>query len=90
MMRRETDGPVVEDGDDDDELDLEPVLDDLKSFDVDNGLASTVTAVKKSSSKHHKKPQRKKSRLWRVTNNGGNGMPVFRKPARGGGPVTAY
>lgn len=87
---RETDGPVVEDGDDDDKLDLECVLDDLKSFDVDNGFASTVIAVKKSSSKHHKKPQRKKSRLWRVTNDGGDGMPIFRKPARGGGPVTAY
>lgn len=73
---------------------LEHVLNDLNSFDIDNGLASAKVAVKRNSNKphkQHKKPQRKKDRTWRVTNNGGDGMPVvrvFQKPASGG-PVTA-
>lgn len=73
---------------------LDHVLNDLNSFDIDNGLASTKVAVKRNSSKphkQHKKPQRKKDRTWRVTNNGGDGMPVVRvfQKAASGGPVTA-
>ncbi|XP_057782052.1 GTPase LSG1-1-like [Salvia miltiorrhiza] len=74
---------------------LEHVLSDLNSFDIDNGLASDKTAVKKRSSKphkQHKKPQRKKDRSWRVKDNDGDGMAVVRviqKPASGGGPVIA-
>lgn len=67
------------------------VLDDLKSFDVSNGLSSAVTSVKKkqpkAAHKQHKKPQRKKDRGWRVGNDGSDGMPVvrvFRKPANVG------
>ncbi|PIN01915.1 putative GTP-binding protein MMR1 [Handroanthus impetiginosus] len=70
---------------------MEHVLDDLNSFDIDNGLASTkVAAIKKSSRaphKQHKKPQRKKDRSWRVRDNEGDGMPVargFQKPVNSG------
>lgn len=64
---------------------LEHVLDDLKSFDMANGLASKKVSLKKSkaSHKHHKKPQRKKDRSWRAGNDDGDGMPVarfFQKP----------
>nr|DAD48324.1 TPA_asm: hypothetical protein HUJ06_018261 [Nelumbo nucifera] len=62
---------------------LEHVLDDLDSFDINNGLTSTKTAASKTkpataSHKHHKKPQRRKDRSWRVGNDGGDGMPVAR------------
>lgn len=59
---------------------LEHVLDDLKSFDMENGLASKKSSVKKPSAshKHHKKPQRKKERSWKVGNDDGDGMPVVR------------
>lgn len=59
---------------------LEHVLDDLKSFDMENGLASKKSSVKKPSAshKHHKKPQRKKDRSWKVGNDDGDGMPVVR------------
>lgn len=74
---------------------LEHVLSDLNSFDIDNGLASAKTAVKKRPTKphkQHKKPQRKKDRTWRVKDNDGDGMAVVRviqKPASGGGSVIA-
>lgn len=72
---------------------LEHVLDDLNSFDLANGLASKKVAKKKpdSSHKHHKKPQRKKDRSWRVSNNDDDGMPVaraFQKPVNTG-PLSA-
>ncbi|KAL9413514.1 hypothetical protein AB3S75_042076 [Citrus x aurantiifolia] len=59
---------------------LEHVLDDLSSFDLANGLASKKVNVKKPSASHkqHKKPQRKKDRSWRVSNDDGDGMPVVR------------
>ncbi|ESQ36045.1 hypothetical protein EUTSA_v10007194mg [Eutrema salsugineum] len=67
------------------------VLDDLSSFDLANGLASSkkVTVKKQTAShKQHKKPQRKKDRNWRVQNTeDGDGMPlvrVFQKPANTG------
>uniref|UniRef100_A0A0D3DYF1 Uncharacterized protein n=1 Tax=Brassica oleracea var. oleracea TaxID=109376 RepID=A0A0D3DYF1_BRAOL len=70
---------------------IDDVLDDLSSFDVANGLASSKkVAVKKETASHkqHKKPQRKKDRDWRVKNaEGGDGMPlvrVFQKPANTG------
>nr|VDD55594.1 unnamed protein product [Brassica oleracea] len=73
---------------------IDDVLDDLTSFDLANGLASTkkVTVKKESAShKQHKKPQRKKDRNWRVKNTEeGDGMPlvrVFQKPANTG-PLT--
>ena len=51
-------------------------------------LAKTAAGAKKknttASYKHHKKPQRKKDRSWRVSNDNGDGMPVVRvvqKPA---------
>ncbi|KAL7127050.1 hypothetical protein ABFS83_14G228300 [Erythranthe nasuta] len=87
------DDDVDEDEEDDEEEEdgqgLETVLNDLTSFDIDNGLATTkaAAAVRKKAStaphKQHKKPQRKKDRTWRVKNNGGDGMPivrVFQKP----------
>ncbi|KAI3461238.1 hypothetical protein Pfo_017901 [Paulownia fortunei] len=74
---------------------LEHMLNDLNSFDIDNGLASTKAAVKEKSSsaphKQHKKPQRKKDRLWRVRDIEGDGMPVvrvFQKPVNRG-PLNA-
>lgn len=62
---------------------LEHLISDLNSFDMDNGLASAkTTGVKKKPAtaphKQHKKPQRKKDRSWRVSNNDGDGMPVAR------------
>lgn len=71
---------------------LEHVLDDLNSFDVAHGLASSKATVKKpkASHKQHKKPQRKKDRSWRVGkvgNDDDDGMPVvrvFQKPANTG------
>ncbi|KAG6415205.1 hypothetical protein SASPL_122610 [Salvia splendens] len=74
---------------------LEHELSDLNSFDIDNGLTSAKTAVKKRETKPHKlhkKPQRKKDRTWRVKDNDGDGMAVVRvvqKPASGRGPVIA-
>ncbi|XP_011090291.1 GTPase LSG1-1 [Sesamum indicum] len=69
----------------------EHVLNDLNAFDIDNGLASTKTTIKKKPSsaphKQHKKPQRKKDRSWRVGGNNGDGMPVvrvFQKPVNSG------
>ncbi|KAH6831980.1 P-loop containing nucleoside triphosphate hydrolases superfamily protein [Perilla frutescens var. hirtella] len=80
---------------DEDELatGLEHVLDDLNTFDIDNGLASAKKAVKKISTKPHKqqkKPQRKKDRSWRVHGGEGDGMPVvrvFQKAASRGSAV---
>lgn len=68
---------------------LEHVLDDLSSFDLENGLTSKKVTVKKpnASRKHHKKPQRTKDRSWRVGNDDGDGMPVvrvFQKPVNTG------
>lgn len=59
---------------------IKHVLDDLNSFDMAHGLASKKATVKKPTPSHkqHKKPQRKKDRSWRVGNDGGDGMPVFR------------
>ncbi|KAL0370236.1 UNVERIFIED_CONTAM: GTPase LSG1-2 [Sesamum angustifolium] len=69
----------------------EHVLNDLNAFDIDNGLASTKTTIKKKPSsaphKQHKKPQRKKDRSWRVGGDNGDGMPVvrvFQKPINSG------
>lgn len=95
-----------DDGDDDEDDDeassvgedgagstMEHALNDLSSFDIDNGLASTKvgTKVRKKSStaphKQHKKPQRQKDRSWRVRSDGSDGMPivrVFQKPANVG------
>ncbi|CAG7867394.1 unnamed protein product [Brassica rapa] len=73
---------------------IDDVLDDLSSFDLANGLASSKKVMvkkEKASHKQHKKPQRKKDRDWRVKNaEGGDGMPlvrVFQKPANTG-PLT--
>ncbi|KAI4334168.1 hypothetical protein L6164_018891 [Bauhinia variegata] len=70
------------------EPNLEHVLDDLKSFDLANGIASNKVTIKKSSAshKHHKKPQRKKDRSWRAGNDDTDGMPVkfFQKPVNTG------
>ncbi|CAA7053337.1 unnamed protein product [Microthlaspi erraticum] len=73
---------------------IDDVLEDLSSFDLANGLASSkkVREKKESAShKQHKKPQRKKDRNWRVQNTeDGDGMPVvrvFKKPANTG-PLT--
>ncbi|WZZ11456.1 hypothetical protein YC2023_097377 [Brassica napus] len=73
---------------------IDDVLEDLSSFDLANGLASSkkVTVKKETAShKQHKKPQRKKDRNWRVKNTEeGDGMPlvrVFQKPANTG-PLT--
>ncbi|KAF8395472.1 hypothetical protein HHK36_019418 [Tetracentron sinense] len=70
---------------------LELVLNDLDSFDLANGLASTKAAVVKkqptAAYKQHKKPQRKKDRTWRVGNDGSDGMPAvgfFQKPVNVG------
>lgn len=64
---------------------LDDVMDDLKSFDMANGLGPSKGipgARKKVSSsasyKHHKKPQRKKDRAWRVKDDGSDGMSVVR------------
>ncbi|KAL8246160.1 hypothetical protein R6Q59_007376 [Mikania micrantha] len=77
---------------------LDDVMDDLKSFDMANGLGSCkgVHGARKkvvagASYKHHKKPQRKKDRAWRVKDDGSDGMSVVRayqKPANVG-PVMA-
>uniref|UniRef100_A0A1J3DGF6 Large subunit GTPase 1-like protein n=1 Tax=Noccaea caerulescens TaxID=107243 RepID=A0A1J3DGF6_NOCCA len=74
---------------------IDDVLEDLSSFDLANGLASSkkVTEKKQSAShKQHKKPQRKKDRNWRVQNTeDGDGMPVvrvFKKPANTGPLMT--
>ncbi|CAN1171143.1 GTPase LSG1-2 [Linum perenne] len=72
---------------------MEHVLEDLNSFDIANGLESKKVKSKKLSEsfKHHKKPQRKKDRSWRITNDGGDGMPVVRvyqKPVNTGPPKT--
>lgn len=69
---------------------LEDVMNDLKSFDLANGLAEKANAKKKplkAPHKLHKKPQRKKDRSWRVGNDGGDGMPLaraFQKPVNTG------
>ncbi|XP_002513727.2 GTPase LSG1-1 [Ricinus communis] len=83
----ETDSSDIENPTDQEEnaLNLEQVLDDLKSFDMANGLTSKKVIVKKSnaSNKHHRKPKRKKDRSWRSKNDDGDGMPiirVFQKP----------
>uniref|UniRef100_A0A803LXL9 CP-type G domain-containing protein n=1 Tax=Chenopodium quinoa TaxID=63459 RepID=A0A803LXL9_CHEQI len=70
---------------------LQDVMDDLQSFDLANGLATDKANGKKKAPKAphklHKKPQRKKDRSWRVTNDGGDGMPLaraFQKPVNTG------
>ncbi|XP_021720573.1 GTPase LSG1-2-like [Chenopodium quinoa] len=70
---------------------LQDVMDDLQSFDLANGLATDKANGKKKPPKAphklHKKPQRKKDRSWRVTNDGGDGMPLaraFQKPVNTG------
>lgn len=77
---------------------LDDVMDDLKSFDMANGLGSSkgvAGARKKVSSgasyKHHKKPQRKKDRAWRVQDDGSDGMSVVRayQKSVNTGPVKA-
>ncbi|CAH8383922.1 unnamed protein product [Eruca vesicaria subsp. sativa] len=92
-------GSDSEEGEDDEEESeqvpgIDDVLEDLSSFDLANGLASSKkVAVKKETGSHkqHKKPQRKKDRNWRVKNTEeGDGMPlvrVFLKPANTG-PLT--
>jgi large subunit GTPase 1 len=81
---------LVDDEEEENAPDLEHILDDLNSFDMANGLASKKKATEKKESKlikHHKKPQRKKDRTWRVSNDGADGMPlvkVFQKPANTG------
>ncbi|KAK9062691.1 hypothetical protein SSX86_019880 [Deinandra increscens subsp. villosa] len=78
---------------------LDDVMDDLKSFDMDNGLgpakgvrgARKKVAASGASYKQHKKPQRKKDRAWRVKDDGSDGMSVVRvyqKPVNAG-PVMA-
>nr|XP_043633229.1 GTPase LSG1-2 [Erigeron canadensis] len=77
---------------------LDDVMDDLKSFDLANGLGPSkgvpgarIKVASTASYKQHKKPQRKKDRAWRVKDDGSDGMPVVRvyqKPANTG-PVTA-
>ncbi|KAJ0852525.1 putative GTP binding domain, P-loop containing nucleoside triphosphate hydrolase, Ras GTPase GNL1 [Helianthus annuus] len=64
---------------------LDDVMDDLKSFDVANGLGpgNVVRGARKKASssasyKQHKKPQRKKDRAWRVKDDGSDGMSVVR------------
>ncbi|KAK4741926.1 hypothetical protein SAY87_025514 [Trapa incisa] len=60
---------------------LDDALNDLTSFDMANGLASSNKGPAKkqgASHKHHKKPQRKKDRSWRVGNDDADGMPVVR------------
>lgn len=82
-------------GEDENGPSMQHVMNDLKSFDIDNGLASSKALVKKkpsaASHKQHKKPQRKKDRSWRVKDDGGDGMAVLRvyqKPVNSG-PVKA-
>lgn len=64
---------------------LADVMDDIKSFDMDNGLGprKTVPGARKkvtstASYKQHKKPQRKKDRAWRVKDDGSDGTSVVR------------
>lgn len=103
MTEEDNTGPETgsdsEEGSDDEEESeqvpgIDDVLEDLSSFDLANGLASTKKVrVKKETASHkqHKKPQRKKDRNWRVKNTeDGDGMPVvrvFQKPANTG-PLT--
>lgn len=77
---------------------LDDVMDDLKSFDMANGLGPSkgVPGARKkvasgASYKQHKKPQRKKDRAWRVKDDGSDGMPVVRvyQKSVNTGPVTA-
>lgn len=82
-------------GEDENGPTMQHVMNDLKSFDIDNGLASSKALVKKkpsaASHKQHKKPQRKKDRSWRVKDDGGDGMAllrVYQKPVNSG-PVKA-
>lgn len=80
---------------------LEEVLDDLETFDMENGMgpSKAVPGARKklppvaggASYKQHKKPQRKKDRGWRVKDDGSDGMPIVRvhqKPLNTG-PVMA-
>ncbi|KAI3797870.1 hypothetical protein L1987_33134 [Smallanthus sonchifolius] len=77
---------------------LDDVMDDLKSFDMANGLGPSkgVPGARKkvgsaASYKHHKKPQRKKDRAWRVKDDGSDGMSVVRvyQKSANVGPVMA-
>ncbi|KAL8483463.1 hypothetical protein ACS0TY_026230 [Phlomoides rotata] len=91
LSEDEDDAPLVS------ATDLEQhVLSDLKSFDLDNGLAAaSKVEVKRRASvkpyKQQKKPQRKKDRTWRVRDNNGDGMPVVRvfQKAASRGPSNA-
>ncbi|KAG8371106.1 hypothetical protein BUALT_Bualt13G0052300 [Buddleja alternifolia] len=84
-------------GSSDDEVEApsiaENVMNDLNSFDMDNGLAAAPAKrglrkkVSTAPHKQHKKPQRKKDRSWRVRGSEGDGMPVvrvFQKPVNSG------
>lgn len=84
-----SDTEIIPDAEEKSAPNLEHVLDDLNSFDMENGLASKKSTVEKPSAshKHHKKPQRKKDRSWKVGNDDGDGMPVvrvFQKPPNAG------
>ncbi|KAI3795895.1 hypothetical protein L1987_38555 [Smallanthus sonchifolius] len=77
---------------------LDDVMDDLKSFDMANGLGPSkgVPGARKkvgsaASYKHHKKPQRKKDRAWRVKDDESDGMSVVRAYQKSAnfGPVMA-
>lgn len=76
------------DGESEQAPNLEHVLDDLKSFDLANGIASQkVTKKSKAPHKQHKKPPRQKSHSWRAGNDGTDGTPIarfFQKPANTG------
>ncbi|XP_076942747.1 GTPase LSG1-1-like [Bidens hawaiensis] len=77
---------------------LDDVMDDLKSFDMANGLGSVKAAhgarekvSSGASYKQHKKTQRKKDRAWRVKDDGSDGMAVVRvyQKSANVGPVMA-
>ncbi|XP_071706686.1 GTPase LSG1-2-like [Rutidosis leptorrhynchoides] len=77
---------------------LDNVMDDLKSFDMANGLGPSkrVPGARKkvpsgASYKQHKKPQRKKDRAWRVKDDESDGTAVVRvyKKSVNTGPVSA-
>ncbi|XP_047322209.1 GTPase LSG1-2-like [Impatiens glandulifera] len=84
---------------DEGDIEEDAMLEDLKSFDLANGLVDLEKKVsdaskkraEKAPHKQHRKPQRKKDRSWRARNQEEDGMPsvvkVFRKPANTG-PVT--
>ncbi|KAF7056658.1 hypothetical protein CFC21_064043 [Triticum aestivum] len=66
--------------------DMRQLLSDLESFDLAASEGSNATGKKKqhqASQKQHRKPQRKKDRSWRASNDGSDGTAVvrdFQKP----------